>query len=487
MSHGISRIPLAWGGLTAEFEPDTGWLRQVMQGQRLLIRAVYAAVRHEDWSTPQAEITITSHTQDEKSCELSWTQHYPHLGYTWKGSFKGCRDGSCMISGEGLGKRTFLTRRTGLCLLHPSEQRGLTVKVIHPEGEPTEGSMPHLIAPHQPFFDITGLEVDTIGQFDFEGEIFETEDQRNWSDASFKTYCRPHTWPSPYQLEAGVTTSQKITFKPKGHSDPLPLPTVKGVFPKIGVWIRPEAGLLGWKGPLFADLIQDDWRESHFSGLDSSQLFVGWRPGKPTPKCAGVLAHPDHEADARKAFDSTPIYAWHGGNFTELNRAQPLSSTLDGLAFRVCCQVHTEDDASVLENTLALSDVVESAERLAKGRPIIVAPLQFGGVRHGADHRKRATLVGAQWTLLSLLHLGLFGSPLVFAHDSGEFPWGDMGAMMSLVEMEGREIELLPGSVPGRVMGFKADDERILFNLTPERLEGMGESLTAYEVRRLSS
>jgi len=199
------------------------------------------------------------------------------------------------------------------------------------------------------------------------------------------------------------------------------------------------------------------------------------------------LTHPDHEAAARDAFRGVPIFAWHGGNFTELNRAQPLSSTLDGLAFRVCCQVHTEDDASVLENTLALTDVMESAAALAKGRRIIVAPLQFGSSRHGADHRKRTTLVGNQWSLLSLLHLSLAGCPLVFSHDSGEFPWGDMAALLSLVELEGREIQLLAGSIPGRVMGFKVGQERLLFNLTPERLCGFGEPLAAYEVRRLKN
>lgn len=484
MSHGISRIPLAWGSLTAEFEPDTGWLRQVMQGERLLVRAFYAAVRHEDWSTPLPEIWITRHWQREGSCELEWIQRYPHLDFTWKGVFKGCRDGSCMISGEGLGSQTFQTRRTGLCLLHPSEQKGLPVKAIRPDGCQTEGAFPHHIAPHQPFFDIAGLEVDSIGRFNFEGEIFEMEDQRNWSDASFKTYCRPHTWPSPYAVEAGKPIRQRITFAPQGHKEALPLLTRRGAFPKLGVWVRPEDELPDWKGPRFADLIQDDWREAHLAAQEPSQLYVAWEPGRLIPPCAGVLTHPDHESAARAAFGETPVFAWHGGNFTELNRAQPLSPTLDGLAFRVCCQVHTEDDASVLENTLALTDVMESAAGLAEGRPVIVAPLQFGLVRHGADHRKRATMVGNQWTLLSLLHLGLAGCPLVFAHDSGEFPWGDMGAMMSLAEMEGRAIELLPGSVPGRVMGFKAGDERILFNLTPERLEGLGESLTAYEVTR---
>jgi len=37
----------------------------------------------------------------------------------------------------------------------------------------------------------------------FEGDVFETEDQRNWTDASFKTYCPPLRLPYPRPFEAG--------------------------------------------------------------------------------------------------------------------------------------------------------------------------------------------------------------------------------------------------------------------------------------------
>ena len=44
----------------------------------------------------------------------------------------------------------------------------------------------------------------------FKGEIFEMEDQRNWSDASYKTYCRPLSRPMPYLIAAGETVKQEI-------------------------------------------------------------------------------------------------------------------------------------------------------------------------------------------------------------------------------------------------------------------------------------
>ena len=36
-----------------------------------------------------------------------------------------------------------------------------------------------------------------------EGDAFEMEDHRNWTDASFKTYVRPLALPWPYVLPAG--------------------------------------------------------------------------------------------------------------------------------------------------------------------------------------------------------------------------------------------------------------------------------------------
>ena len=46
----------------------------------------------------------------------------------------------------------------------------------------------------------------------FEGEIFEMEDQRNWTDASYKTYGTPLSEPFPVEVPAGAKISQRITL-----------------------------------------------------------------------------------------------------------------------------------------------------------------------------------------------------------------------------------------------------------------------------------
>ena len=46
----------------------------------------------------------------------------------------------------------------------------------------------------------------------FEGEIFEMEDQRNWTDASYKTYGTPLSEPFPVEVAAGTKISQRVTL-----------------------------------------------------------------------------------------------------------------------------------------------------------------------------------------------------------------------------------------------------------------------------------
>ena len=46
-----------------------------------------------------------------------------------------------------------------------------------------------------------------------EGDAFEMEDQRNWLDASYKTYVRPLALPWPYTIGKGEQ------LEPAGQSD----------------------------------------------------------------------------------------------------------------------------------------------------------------------------------------------------------------------------------------------------------------------------
>ena len=47
------------------------------------------------------------------------------------------------------------------------------------------------------------------------GDAFEMEDQRNWADASFKTYVRPLPKPRPYVIAEGAVDASvsPVTIK----------------------------------------------------------------------------------------------------------------------------------------------------------------------------------------------------------------------------------------------------------------------------------
>ncbi len=67
--------------------------------------------------------------------------------------------------------------------------------------------LPDLIDPWQPFKDMRAI-THTVrpgltAECRMEGDTFEMEDQRNWSDASYKTYVRPLALPWPYVLPCG--------------------------------------------------------------------------------------------------------------------------------------------------------------------------------------------------------------------------------------------------------------------------------------------
>ena len=94
---------------------------------------------------------------------------------------------------------------------------GAHCKVHHTDGGATEGHFPETIAPHQPFMAIRSIEHKLLNgtsvKVTLQGDTFEMEDQRNWTDASFKTYCTPLELPFPVEVEKGTKIKQEIIVK----------------------------------------------------------------------------------------------------------------------------------------------------------------------------------------------------------------------------------------------------------------------------------
>src|SRR6185436_14680566 len=114
-----------------------------------------------------------------------------------------------------------------------------------------KSKFPELVNPIQPVLNIRSLTHEVMPGLEatvlMEGDTFEMEDHRNWSDASFKTYVRPLIRPWPYILKAGEPVTQSIRMKlsgavPKGGKGAA----AKGIAVKLGAVSRdtlPPVGL----------------------------------------------------------------------------------------------------------------------------------------------------------------------------------------------------------------------------------------------------
>ncbi len=145
------------------------------------------------------------------------------LAYTAR--IAGRSDGTLVFEAEARAETEFVTCRTGFIVLHPLDGvAGRPAEIEHVDGTREQGSFPRLIDPVQPMFDLRALTHETPGGVRvtcrMEGEAFEMEDQRNWTDASYKTYVRPLAKPWPFTLQAGEVLRQAVTLTCAGPAAP---------------------------------------------------------------------------------------------------------------------------------------------------------------------------------------------------------------------------------------------------------------------------
>ncbi|MET3594016.1 hypothetical protein ABID26_003418 [Mesorhizobium shonense] len=250
-------VRLVAGPLSADFV--NGNLRTVRHGGVEVLRAVAYIVRDRDWGTyePVLADLVIEQGDDRFSVRYSASCEGPggsRLGF--RATIEGRADGSLSFDVSALPESDFETNRCGFCILHPiAGLAGSPVKIEHTDGSVADTKLPLLIDPWQPFKNMRAITHQVrpgVGaECRMEGDIFEMEDQRNWSDASYKTYVRPLALPWPYVLPAGQTNRQTITLRITG--DPKVTAATTGAepvhvelgeaganLPDVGVVIYPE-------------------------------------------------------------------------------------------------------------------------------------------------------------------------------------------------------------------------------------------------------
>ncbi len=217
------------GKVTAEWEPDSGWLRNICYDGVEVVRAIYGAVRAPDWGTFTPEPYRTFETMEGSRRVIGFEQ--TANGFTWTTTIFASEE-QLVVVFAGQADRDVETNRIGLLLLHPHTFAGHPCLV---DGIPS--TFPHRVAPHEPF--INHHSIEAFGcRADFGGDTFSTEDQRNWSDASYKTYpnqsrpSRPFLVPRGEQIGHTIILHFSDATREPANSEPAPIWTP---LPSIGV------------------------------------------------------------------------------------------------------------------------------------------------------------------------------------------------------------------------------------------------------------
>ncbi len=214
------------GPVSARF--DGGNLRYLMVGDVEILRAVQFIVRDRNWGTYAPRIDNLSIEQPEGGFRIAFeavcADADQRLSYT--ALIEG-RPDRISFRVRARPETPFVTNRTGFVVLHGVEGvSGAPVRVTHTDGRTEDSRFPELIDPMQPFMDIRTLAHEPVPGLKvavtMTGDSYEMEDQRNWSDASYKTYIRPLAEPWPYDLTAGEEMEQSVEVEIAGAAATTP-------------------------------------------------------------------------------------------------------------------------------------------------------------------------------------------------------------------------------------------------------------------------
>ncbi|TIV68085.1 MAG: hypothetical protein E5V86_02340 [Mesorhizobium sp.] len=308
-------VRLSAGPLSADFV--NGNLRTIRHGGIEVLRAIAYIVRDRDWGTYEPALSDLLIEQNDDSFSVRYAASCEGPGGSrlgFRATIEGRADGRLTFDVSALPESDFETNRCGFCILHPiAGLAGSPVKVEHTDGRVVDTELPLLIDPWQPFKDMRAITHQVApgvsAECRTEGDIFEMEDQRNWSDASYKTYVRPLALPWPYVLPAGQINRQTINLRITGGSKVTASATgaelvriepgeAGAMLPDVGVVIYPEdvevalnnLSLLNKLGPQQLLIHYDPTRGHGVDALQAHAELATAFPAKTTLECVVACA-----------------------------------------------------------------------------------------------------------------------------------------------------------------------------------------------------
>ena len=215
---------LAAGPITVEL--DNGAIRHIKYGGIEVLRAISFLCRNVNWGTYSPDITALEVSENNGGFNITYLARCADddQAFDYRTQITGKSDGTLSFHVDGTPENDFATNRLGFCILHPLVGvAGQPLRVTHTDGNVEQTTFPKTIKASQPVFDIRVLLHEVCpgvsATCTMLGDAYEMEDQRNWTDASYKTYIRPLSKPLPYTISAGESVRQSVTLAFIGRPD----------------------------------------------------------------------------------------------------------------------------------------------------------------------------------------------------------------------------------------------------------------------------
>jgi hypothetical protein len=423
---------------------------------------IYFALRDENWDTcehvikrEEKDITWETFKIKYESVHRKNNEDLIH----WTVTIEGLPNSSISYSIDGEVLKEFRKNRAGLCVLHPLKGvKGQESEIIAPDGSTESGRFPQSVEPRNPFKNIKKLTwafENKWYELSFEGDIFETEDQRNWIDTSFKTFCTPADLPIPVTLLPGSRISQRIHFRPleKPHAITSHESTIIQLektreqtrLPKIGFCLSRENSSL------------TNETTQHIINLKPDHICIEVIPSQPgwvskfSEQCEFVytlnatlkvmLILPENFEHALEQFillvqqnrlkvnevillsedapvtkqkiihevarlkGMIPAVKWGAGtngDFKDINRNRFDAAQLDFISYSAHPQVHAVDDRTLIENIDGLRETGNSARLIYPGQAAHICPVTLQKRNATSPDPRQKTDLAALWTFGAL-------------------------------------------------------------------------------------
>lgn len=413
---------------------QNGFIRHITYGEIEVIRSIYMALRDQNWQTHIHSIENENIEDHDDHFSIVYDCFYEQSGkriFQWHVQITGSSDGLITFEIEGEALTDVLKNRAGICVLHPIKYTaGYPCEMLHTDGSQIKKTFPVFISADNPFKNLKGFRWRCHHDWyilKFEGDAFETEDQRNWSDASYKTFCTPLEKPFPVQLRTGSKVHQKVTFRaeselldiPKTENEPVEITALekKSTLPQIGIAASTEIDKLSDEmiaalsslplnhyrievhpsAPAWTEKFLADCRNAatlklpleialHLADEKELDTFLNVAKGSNQVIKQIILLSAGRATTAqelinkveslKKLFPSVKFGAGTDYNYRELNCNRFDGRQLDFISFSIDPQEHATDDLTIIENVAAQEDTIQSARDLyGEEKPVHISSL----------------------------------------------------------------------------------------------------------------